>query len=352
MIKHLLGILYVSGFICIAIFIIGEWHRSPISLPPNTEKIVTSTVDRQMQRLAEDRILAKVGKMKKSGQLPKDADLSFVCVHNKTGDVLAYLGGNSLNNDKNVDFVLVKTRDTGSILKPIFYGIALDTGAISPLDTFWDAPMKFSRLDGVSGTYSFDNFRNSYRNQALSIEDGIAYSSNVCMLQAYHRINQQKLSEKLNLLGMPLEVGEYNLNLLPVSWYPNLFEIASAYTTLANGGSRSSPRLIVNDPIRKTQVFSGESCNVVLRGMQKVLTDGTGKNAASDLAKVARAKTGSSYDSLAILQTREITMVIRVGNRSSVTDLRKAGGSLALPLLADYLRELRRSRAELVPDWE
>lgn len=351
MTKHILGILFAAGIACITIFLVAEWQRESIPLPKSIDKIVVSTIDGQLQMLAEEKILAKVKDMKKRGQLPKDTEVAFICLDNETGDILAYLGGNSLTSEKNSDFLLAKNRDTGSVLKPIFYVIALDTGAISVADTFMDKPTTFHKLDAHNGTYDFDNYKNIYKNRALTIEEGIAYSSNVCMLQAYHRINSQNLAEKLNDLGMPLEVGKYNINLLPVSWNPNLIEIASAYTTLANGGFRSSPRLTVDQPLRHTQVFSAESCNVVLRGMQKVLTDGTGKKAAKDLANVARAKTGSSYDSLAVLQTRKLTMVIRIGNRSSVKDLKRTGGSLALPILAKYTRELRRSRPELVPDW-
>lgn len=352
MTKHILGILFAAGIACITIFLLAEWQRESIPLPKSVDKIVVSTVDGQLQRLAEEKILGKVKDMKKRGQLPKDAEVAFICLDNETGDVLAYLGGNSLTAEKNSDFLLAKNRDTGSVLKPIFYIVALDTEAISATDTFMDEPMVFPKLDGRNGNYSFDNYKNTYQNSALTIEECIAYSSNVCMLQAYHRINQQKLADKMNALGMPLEAGKFNINLLPVSWSPNLLEIASAYTALANGGFRSSPRLTLDQPMRKTQAFSAESCNVALRGMQKVLTDGTGKNAAKDLANVARAKTGSSYDSLAVLQTRKITMVIRVGSRASVKDLKKAGGSLALPLLAGYIREIQRVRPEMAPVWE
>jgi membrane carboxypeptidase/penicillin-binding protein PbpC len=350
--RHVLGILFAAGITCVTIFLLAEWQREPLPLPKSVDKHIVSTVDAELQRLAEKKILAKIKDMKKRGQLSKDAEVAFICLDNETGDVLAYLGGNSVNAEKNMDFLLAKNRDTGSVIKPIFYVIALDTGAISATDVFMDEPMKFLSLDGRNETYSFDNYRNSYQNKALTIEESIADSSNVCMLQAYHRTDRQKLAGKMDALGMPLEDGKYNVNLLPVSWSPNLIEIASAYTTLANGGVRSSPRLTIDQPLRKTQVFSAESCSVALRGMRQVLTAGTGAKAAKDLASVARAKTGSSYDSLALLQTRKITMVIRVGTRNSVKDLKKTGGALALPLLADYTRELRRVRAELVPVWE
>lgn len=322
--------------------------ESAIQLPIGQAKKITLTLDRELQEKAEKILISKIERMKKDGHLPKTVDLAFVCLDNQTGAVLAYIPALP---PEVYDFALSDKRDTGSVFKPLFYAIAIDTDAISPSDTFMDSPTRFPRLDGKGGTYTFKNFGDIYENRLMTVEEAIADSKNVVMLKVYHRTDRQMLSQKLNALGVPLESRKTDINLLPVSWTLNLVEVASAFTTLAGDGWRTSPRFVAEQPVKRTPVFSPETCRLVLRGMQRSLTDGTGV-AAKDLSNVARAKTGSSYDSIAVLQTRKVTLVLRVGNRDSNKDIKKTGGKLALPLLAEYLREIIRARPELAPVWE
>ncbi|MCA1626164.1 MAG: hypothetical protein LC778_20705, partial [Acidobacteria bacterium] len=135
-----------------------------------------------------------------------------------------------------------------------------------------------------------------------------------------------------------------------------------AFTSLLNGGYRVAPRFIAaitthkdgrveEIPVRRNRVFNAAACELVLEGMRACLTRGTGMRAAADLSNVARAKTGSSQDSLAVLMTRELTMLLWVGRRNSNRDLRIIGGEMALPLLAELLRDMRRERPNLTPFW-
>lgn len=341
----------LAGFVFVlSVTLANSWRRKPITLPTSERKVIQTTLDPRLQQLTETTLVAAIAKRRATGRLPKSAQLSFVCIDNTNGDILAYVGGDVTQPNTRLDFALIETRDTGSVLKPIFFAIAIESGAVTIDETFSDVHREFPRLDGSGASYTFENYRGSYTGKSLTIEEAIAVSSNSAMLQAYHKTSRQSIERLLGLLGMPLEEGKFNINLLPVSWSPNLVEIASAYSTLANDGVRRSPRLTVSDPVRTTPVFSPQTSQVVLEGMRRVLTDGTGTK-AKDLARVARAKTGSSYDSLAVLMTRRITVVIRIGSRDSNKDLRKSGGGLALPLAADFIRAARRIDSAYAPDW-
>lgn len=319
---------------------------------------VTLAVDPIIQTLAERYIRDVVRQRARRNQLPRDADIGFVCLHNSTGNVLGYTPTSQEHSE--VDNCRTRTRDVGSIPKPLFYAFGLDSGAISPADTFVDEPTTFSRLDH-SGEYSAQNYGGNYTHQPLTIVDAIAFSSNVAMLKAYHRFDQRLLRRQLQALDLPVDGANVNLMALG-RWTPPLLNLASAFTALPNGGSRVAPRFIATItthkdrnvteiPVRRNRVFNAAACELVLEGMRSCLTRGTGRRAASDLSNVARAKTGSSQDSLAALMTRELTMLLWVGRRNSNRDLRITGGALALPLLGTLLRNLMRERPELAPAW-
>ncbi|MCA1626163.1 MAG: hypothetical protein LC778_20700, partial [Acidobacteria bacterium] len=106
---------------------------------------VTLTVDPLIQALAERHIKDVVRLRVRRSWLPRDADIGFVCLHNSTGDVLGYIPTGQERSE--VDNCRTRTRDVGSIPKPLFYAFGLDSGALSPADTFVDEPTMFSRLD-------------------------------------------------------------------------------------------------------------------------------------------------------------------------------------------------------------
>lgn len=319
---------------------------------------VTLTVDPIIQALAERYVRDVVRQSVRRNQLPRDADIGFVCLHNSTGNVLGYIPTSQERSE--VDNCRTRTRDVGSIPKPLFYAFGLDSGAISLADTFVDEPTTFSRLDH-SGEYTAQNYGGNYTHEPLTIIDSIALSSNVAMLKAYHRFDQRLLRRQLQALDLPVDGANVNLMALG-RWTPPLLNLASAFTSLPNGGYRVAPRFITTItthkdghvteiPVRRNRVFNAAACELVLEGMRACLTRGTGMRAAADLSNVARAKTGSSQDSLAALMTRELTMLLWIGRRNSNRDLRITGGALALPLLGTLLRNLIRERPELAPTW-
>lgn len=323
-----------------------------------SEKVIVLTIDPTLQELAEQHLRDVVRGRVQRNQLPRDTDIGFVCLENATGNVLGYIPTSQERSE--VDNCRTRTRDVGSIVKPLLYAFGLDSGAISPDNTFSDEPSVFRRIDRA-GTYSAQNYGGRYTHEELTIVDAIALSSNVAMLKAYHRFDQRLLRRQLQAMDLPVDGA--NINLMALGrWTPPLLNLASAFTALPNGGEQAAPRFIasttaqrdgvtVQTPVRRRRVFGASACETVLEGMRACLTRGTGARAAADLSDVARAKTGSSQDSLAVLQTRELTMLLWIGRRDSNRDLRMSGGSLALPLLAELLRNIRRVRPELAPVW-
>jgi membrane peptidoglycan carboxypeptidase len=315
------------------------------------------TLDEVVQDVARRKIVDPLRNEINKKLLPEDTDLAFVCLHNQTGDVLAYFP--SLNENSGYDNCRFANRDIASTFKLFGYAIALESGSIRSDETFADEPMTFPSLDGRGGFYRVDNYRDSYSMRLLTIDEAIAKSSNIVATQVYHRVRQNVIRQFLEKLALPTE---YDVNRLPIGRYaiPPLV-LASRAAVFARGGSFVFPRFIseirVSDDQQKQepvkvsqQIFSADVCRTISLAMQRCLSNGTGARAA-DLAGRVRGKTGSSTDALAIMQSLETTCVLWIGRRNSNVDLKMSGGRIAIPRLAEFYRSLLKEKEELMSVW-
>lgn len=328
----------------------------------STQKEIFLTLNIQIQKLAEITISQQIKRDIKNKVLPDDIDIAFVCLHNKTGDVLAYIP--ALESTSSYDNARLALRDVGSTIKPLTYLIALETQAISSDQQFMDEPRTFNQIDTSNETFTVKNHNNHYFNKLITIEEAIGFSSNIAATEAYLQIEPKKFAYFVEKLNLP---KNYNANLAALGrWEIPVLVLASAMTVIPNGGYAVSPRFVseqvlngeekIQIPVEKTSpLFKKKYCEIVSEGMKKCLTEGTGKGAmviSRDLPSFARGKTGTSQDSLSVLQSKEITTVLWIGRRNTNKDLKLTGGKTALPLLASFFVKLQKSNPELMPKWD
>lgn len=307
---------------------------------------VRLSLDLGLEQIAERHIADPIRRKTRQGSLPATTDVAFVAIENETGRIRAAIP--ALSGE--LDISRRTYRDLGSTWKPLQTASALTNHAISPEETFADTgPMKFRGQ-------VIHNYGNDYSGQQLSMVDCIARSSNVCAMQVQQRLSTNEWRAAITLLNLPLPRSFDKIG-IGDNWPVPMFRLASAYTALPNGGEMALPSYIAaatgedgvfEAPVIRRKVFDSAACQVVLEGMEACLTRGSGKAAASE-ATVARGKTGTTQDSLAILQTRKLTLAVWIGDRESNRDLRQTGGALAMRLLVEFLREVRRTRPELAP---
>jgi membrane peptidoglycan carboxypeptidase len=308
---------------------------------------VRLTLDPGLQVIADNKIAAPLRRMIRKGSLPPDTDVAFVVMENSTGHVLAVIP--ALKGE--LDLTRRTSRDPGSIWKPLEAAAALTRRAIFPHERFPDTgPMKF---DGAV----IHNFGNRYSGQELTIVDCLARSSNVCAMQIQARMSADEWRDALAALNLPLPRSFAKLG-IGDNWPVPVIRTASAYTALQNGGEMAMPSYVASvsladgsslqAPTVRRRVFDPAACQVVLAGMKACITRGTG-TAAKGLRDAAWGKTGTTQDSMAVLQTRRLTMVLWIGNRDSNKDLKKTGGALAMKLLAAFLSEVRKTQPQLAP---
>lgn len=311
-------------------------------------------LDAEVQELLRLRVAAPLLAKVNRKTLHHNTDAACVLMHNETGDVLGYLA--TIRSDSQFDCA-GNARNSGSVCKPLLYAAALQTRAVSPDESFPDEKMSFPCPECPGHEYSPGNYGGRYANTPLTLTEALARSSNVVMMQVVRRMNLPRVLPVIAALGLPTPA---NFNTMALGWDVSPLALCSAMTALPNSGAAVRPRFVVRrsagdtaeevTPVRTQPVFDRGVCSFVIEAMRACLTHGTGR-AASDLSPFMAGKTGSSDSAWAVLCGPRVTATLWIGLRDTNRDIGYTGGALALPLLADVMRNIRRSRADLFPAW-
>jgi penicillin-binding protein 1A len=204
--------------------------------------LVKTTLDPQLQNIAE-----KYAKQYTDANLTKyDArNAALVSANVKTGEILAFVGGNDYWDKENggqVNMPLAK-RQAGSSFKPIVYSLLFNQG-YHPASIIYDTPTKF-------GEDEPQNFDGAFLGP-LSIRKSLNYSRNIPAVKAYFLAGRQKIiipfAKKLGITslkenfdyGWPLALGSGDITML---------EMLTAYMVFPNNGNKKHlyPLLEVRD---------------------------------------------------------------------------------------------------------
>jgi membrane peptidoglycan carboxypeptidase len=295
----------------------------------------------ELSQIADRRIAEPIRRRVRQRSLPADIDLCFVAIDNNSGRVLAVIP--ALRGE--LDLSRSTMRDLGSVIKPLNSAKALTRGAISANETFADfGPMTF-------GSEVINNYGNHYAGRNLTIAECLAFSSNVCAMQVQTRLGSTEWRTEIESMNLPLPRSFAKIG-IGDNWPVPIIRLASAYTGLRNGGNMAMPTYVssavnsdgsrIDNTVTRRQVFTPDACRIVSDGMKRCLTSGTGRGAAGDIADIAWGKTGTTQDSIAVLQTTTLTTVLWIGNRNSNRDLHTTGGALAMKLLSGFLRDAQK----------
>ncbi|WP_307868780.1 peptidoglycan D,D-transpeptidase FtsI family protein [Cellulosimicrobium cellulans] len=243
----------------------------------------------------------------------------------RTGEVLALADSGTVNpNDRTTDAVSRPSRavsnvfDPGSTGKVVTMAAAIEGGYADP-STQFEVPYLYTTPNG-------ETFRDSHEHplQRLTLAGVLAESSNTGTVQVGERIPKQVRYDYLHKfgfgqksgLGLPGESAgilhpadawdgrtEYAV-LFGQSVSVNAIQATSVFSTIANGGVRTTPTIVAGttdergelvpaerpEPVR---VVSQETADTVLHMMESVVEEGTGSSASVPGYRVA-GKTGTA----------------------------------------------------------
>ena len=346
---------------------------------------IVLTIDRTLQRIAEDHLARALEETGASGG-------TILVMDPHTGDILAMASEPSFDvtdldlTDPNLDFSLFRNRavtdlyEPGSVFKVITMSAALDAGLVNPNTTFVDTGAI------VVGARTIRNFDLSFHGQQTmtqvlqrSLNTGTAWVATTLGTDLFYwYLSQFGFGEVTNAgfageaPGIVKEPG--NLFWSEVDLATNSFgqgisvtplQIVRAYSVIANGGELVRPRLIraiiTDDGVRdvpvviERQVLREETARTMWRMMQAVVdgVDGhpaqvtgwpiAGKSGTSDVAEDGAYLEGefiASFAGFAPADDPRVVVLVKIDRPQGETEYERFGGVVAAPIYAALMEDI------------
>lgn len=157
-----------------------------------------------------------------------------VCIDNKTGYIIAIVGGRNKNDEFNRAFL--SKRQPGSTIKPLLdYGPAIDIGAVNPSSIISDSK--------IEGTYSPTNYGGGYRGN-VSVREALARSINTVAYRLFKMTGNETALSYLGAMHFSsLSAVDSDAEAVALGGFTNgvkVTDMAKGYYTLENNGNYSN----------------------------------------------------------------------------------------------------------------
>ena len=276
----------------------------------------------------------------------------FTCIKN-TGEVLAWVGGRDFRYTQ-YDHVK-RTRQVGSVFKPIVYATAVDQG-VNICNYFKNNKKSYDKYDDWEPKNASNNYNGEY-----TMKGALTYSLNVVSVQVLFRAGLLDVLNVASQMGITTnlpEVPSISLGTPDIS----LYEMVNAYTWFANDGNRVNTKYLENiqlpsgeiiyknRPKEIKEVFSSNVAAIMTNMMESVVNNGTSKALRTDYGfkgSIA-GKTGTTQnqsDGWFIGYTPQFTAGAWVGADNPDIHFKSlssgSGSKTALPIWADFALNLK-----------
>jgi len=178
------------------------------------------------------------------------AQVAALVWDHRTGYVEAIVGGRAWNPDR-FDRLLQSCRQPGSAWKPLVYGAALATDAITPGTALRDAPI--TEYDEATNTQWKPRSGHQFRGVVLA-QDAFAASLNAPAIDVFDRVGAQPVIALARRLGITTALTDVRPMALGASCVKPI-ELARAYATIARRGWAIAPHLTVRVRRGDTTLF-------------------------------------------------------------------------------------------------
>jgi penicillin-binding protein 1C len=273
-------------------------------------------------------------------------DAAVIVVENRTGEVIAYVGGSELSASPEVDMAESR-RQAGSTLKPFLYALAFDKGYLTPDSWVLDEPFEVG-LD--RGSYEPDNYDHLFHGP-VPAKVALASSLNIPAVRVAGLVGVDDFQNLLQELGFrKLEDGDhYGASLALGTADVTLFDLTQSYMALANLGIWHPLRFFSNGRLRSKRILSKKAAEQVAailsdRGFRS-LTFGWDSLLATPYPSAV--KTGTSKDmrdNWCVGFSKEYTVGVWVGNASGEPMWAVSGTSGAAPVWRAVMDRLHSGR--------
>jgi penicillin-binding protein 1B len=312
---------------------------------------VYTTLDVHLQRLAQDAMregLTQVDKL--LARRRRRAQAALIAVDPRTGEVLAFVGGRSYNQSQ-YNRVVSARRQPGSVFKPFVYLAAFERAHadgrtdVTPASVVADEPTEFTFNDQ---TWSPNNYEGEY-DGPITLRRALALSRNIATVKVAEAAGYGEVAALWKRVGAGTPPRPYPSIALGV-FEASPYEIATAYTIFANGGTikplRQISRMVAGGSDLRVHttaprtIARPDTTFLVTNMMRSVLNEGTAAGArAAGFVLDAAGKTGTTNDlrdAWFVGFTPELLTVVWVGLDDN-QPLGLSGTQAALPIWTTFM---------------
>jgi penicillin-binding protein 1A len=258
---------------------------------------------------------------------------ALVAVDPRTGAVKAMIGGSNFRESQ-FNLAVQGERQAGSAFKPFVLAAALSDG-ISPETEFVSKPTTISLGDRL---WEVSNYEDAYLGPT-DIETATIHSDNAVYAQFTALVGPRNVRRMAQRLGIKSRLNDYFAIGLGAEAV-NPLEMARAFSTFANVGRRidgsifgNRPRAIVSvakeggrpksNKVVERSVLNPEKAKLINQILQRVVTSGTGRQAAlSDRPVAGKTGTTENYgDAWFVGYTPQLAVAVWVGYPNNLTPM-------------------------------
>lgn len=315
----------------------------------NEGLIIISTLDPIAQLAADKAVSNKLKELRRSSSKTKELQGALVSANPETGELVSVVGSGSefTGFNRAVD----AKRPVGSLLKPIIYMTALESGRYNLASSVDDSPITVNLKDGKTWQpKNYDNRDHGY----VALSTALAKSYNQSAVRLGMEFGIGTFAKQLKRLGVEEKIPAYPSVLLgAVNLSP--MDMLGVYQVFATGGFRTpihSIRTVIDDKGRilqrtglNTQRSIPPETNFLTNyALQQVVKDGTAgrvQSLGSHLNLAGKTGTTNEYrDAWFAGYSGNYVSVVWVG-RDDNKPIGLTGGTGALPVWVDYMRQLK-----------
>ena len=272
---------------------------------------------------------------------------SLVALDNKTGEILAMVGGYSFNRSK-FNRATQAYRQMGSTIKPFLYTAAIDRG-LTPTMILVDEPTTFDAGEGQP-PYRPGNYDGKYEG-AITLRRAIEDSRNIPAVKVIQMLGPVQVAAYAKRFGFSLEFRPF-LSMALGAQEATLLETTSAYSAFANHGIRMEPyyadkitdregALLEERRPQPRDAIRADTAYVINSLLQGVILRGTGEPARS-LKWPLAGKTGTVdefTDAWFVGFDPNITVGVWIGHdEKKPLGPGEQGARAALPTWIDFMK--------------
>ncbi len=310
---------------------------------PGVDMIVQTTLDLKTHHQAKSALTNAIDNTDAMSFVSQGA----VLVMQPDGAVTTMIGGYNYNRSQ-FNRTTQSRRPPGSAFKPLVYLTALERGW-STEDIILDAPI-------TEGEYRPGNFADNYYGE-VTLKNALAKSMNTATVRLCDDVGIGHVMRTAYDLGITSQM-QRNLSLCLGSSGISMLEMASVYTSFANGGYQIDPYGITSvtthdgdvlfkraPPSSYTRIIDRGHLQELSSLLREVVISGTGRAAAQSFPVYGKTGTSQDYrDAWFAGYSGEAAAIVWLGNDDNSPMRKITGGGLPAQIFAQVINAAHQSK--------